>query len=635
MTEAARVLAVGTEPVSAGDPADVKKVIVAVHGIGEQTNYGTIQAVLNQFCAYKGQPAGIPLGNFYRDKGVLAVGSPYPKDVFDRFAFAEVYWAVIPRQLVQERYRLEETKKWARTIVERLRLRCNQGVKEAMQRLGAEAGPAQPDFPLVKQILGELILTLAILDRLSFIADKAGLFTFDLKRLLEDYLGDVQVVAEFDEQRESILSQFDQTMTAVQEKYPDNAEIYIVAHSEGTVVAMLGLLRAFRDTTPAWADRVRGLMTLGSPIDKHLILWPELFGEGPPRPRVPRPPATKPPPPIDWRNYYDFGDPIGFDLDGVRDWITRNGWESVFHFPREHDYGFSRYALPGKAHVDYWEDDAVFGHFLNAVVREKPAVAEHGYAKPPRTRWVTPFISFGVPALLIAGLLLLASYILVKAVATALLPSDAAGVGTHAADISKVALAVRATGIAALLFGMTALNRIPRLTRRWSWRAGALAVALGAYLLFQWSVTSPLGAIPQVPEFGSDRGSLWIVLAATLAGWFATERWPKAGIKPLFAIGGGAIVGRVAYTLYSAAQRHEIGPLWPVAIALAVCVYLWWLSALLLDLVAVWTLYIRNYHIRAGFARMTGAERDATVAQKIVKACKDFTTPAGQGAAAP
>ena len=51
-------------------------------------------------------------------------------------------------------------------------------------------------------------------------------------------------------------------------------------------------------------------MTIGSPIDKHLVLSPELFGEGAP--------LQSPDRPIDWRNYYDEGDPVGFALDDAR-----------------------------------------------------------------------------------------------------------------------------------------------------------------------------------------------------------------------------------------------------------------------------------------------------------------------------
>ena len=40
----------------------VQKVIVAVHGIGDQYSYATIQSVVNQFCEFYGQPAAVRPG---------------------------------------------------------------------------------------------------------------------------------------------------------------------------------------------------------------------------------------------------------------------------------------------------------------------------------------------------------------------------------------------------------------------------------------------------------------------------------------------------------------------------------------------------------------------------------------------
>ena len=42
-----------------------KKIIVAVHGIGGQFTYATIQTVAYQFCGFHRAPAGIPLGGFH------------------------------------------------------------------------------------------------------------------------------------------------------------------------------------------------------------------------------------------------------------------------------------------------------------------------------------------------------------------------------------------------------------------------------------------------------------------------------------------------------------------------------------------------------------------------------------------
>jgi hypothetical protein len=75
--------------------------------------------------------------------------------------------------------------------------------------------------------------------------------------------------------------------------------------------------------------------------------------------------------PIFWRNYYDYGDPVGFDLEITREWMQDNDWmpeegAAFFQFGNAYDYGFTRYPFPGKAHNDYWNDDQVFGHLVLA-----------------------------------------------------------------------------------------------------------------------------------------------------------------------------------------------------------------------------------------------------------------------------
>src|SRR5436305_4570309 len=354
---------VGSSMPAVSEPnEDIKKVIVAVHGIGDQFSFATIQSVVNQFCIYYGQPAAVPLGSFHSGKPGYSLSSPYPPEPFGCLAFAEVYWAPIAREAAKEKHTLEEAKRWAHTIIERLRLRWYEEGKWQEKRREV---CRDEDFRLTQQVLGEMIQTIAVLERLCFLAEKAGLFTFDLRKLLDDYLGDVQIVAEFKDYRDHILLTFTQLLEDVEKAFP-KADIYLVAHSEGTVVALLGLLRAFREPIPPdWAQKVRGLMTLGSPIDKHLALWPELFGCASPSAKAVEDLQTK----IEWRNYYDFGDPVGFKLDSIREWIQANGWQAVFNFDGDkHDFGFTRYPFPGKAHVDYWTDQGVFGHFISTVV---------------------------------------------------------------------------------------------------------------------------------------------------------------------------------------------------------------------------------------------------------------------------
>jgi hypothetical protein len=253
---------------------NVKKIIVAVHGIGDQFRHATVQSVIAQFCAHHNLPSAVPLGGFYEGQGPLSLGPPYPAKPFGELAFTEVYWAGIPRKVVKDGHTLEEAKLWARTVVERLQIRGEDRLKHELEMIEAqmselekerkgllEAGERkaaakygylvkglkrmkkaclknkleESDYSMIKQVLDEMIQTIAVLERICRLADRAGLFTFDLRKLLDNYLGDVQIVTEFRAQREMILGEFRRVMEAAHQFAPQ-AEIHIVAHSEGTVV---------------------------------------------------------------------------------------------------------------------------------------------------------------------------------------------------------------------------------------------------------------------------------------------------------------------------------------------------------------------------------------------------------------
>ena len=578
-----------TTPVSPS--SSVKKIVVAVHGVGDRYTFATIQSVVNQFCSFYDQPAGVPLGNFHTGRPTFSLPAPYPREPFERFAFAEVYWAKIPRTVVDDKHTLEESKKWANTIVERLRLRW---------RIKGSLGVRDADFGLLKQVLGEMIQTIAVLDRICYLGERAGLFSFDLRRLLEDYLGDVQIVTEFESTRVNILKAFRDVMQDAHTAFPA-AEIYVVAHSEGTVVALLGFLNAFRDEKPPdWINSVRGFMTLGSPIDKHLVLWPELFGEGPPR----QTPDQK----IEWRNYYDRGDPIGFALDDARAWLQMHKWENVFNFPPDHDHGFTRYPFPGKAHVDYWTDVAVFGHFITTVVKENPGASTGqktaNVTAPPGDRTLKKWLSYVLPYVGVAAVLFVAVYVLFKAVVEAVAPHDPLfdSSGEIFRSVARNSL---------VLFGITVAARVPRLTRNTWVRAVAIGVASFACALYY--VTAPAAGPIELLGFAIPPGVTTVILATTviaLAYGFGALL-PSWGVTPLMLAGTIVVAGKVIFHVVTAKQVTDIGPVWPVFIATAAFLYLWWLAALVLDLVVIWHWYIRNAQILDRMDAIMGGKRGA------------------------
>jgi hypothetical protein len=157
---------------------------------------------------------------------------------------------------------------------------------------------------------------------------------------------------------------------------------------------------------------------------------------------------------------------FGFDLQITRDWMADNGWLSkdetkegahFFQFREDHDdYGFTRYPFPGKAHNDYWNDDTVFGHFINEVILKK----KNG--EKPRTIWWTKIMSWVVPYILCFALVAGGTYVLYNTVVATFFASQG------------FPILWDVFGITCLLAGVTVLSRMPRLDKiQWSSSIGA------------------------------------------------------------------------------------------------------------------------------------------------------------------
>jgi hypothetical protein len=708
----------------------VPKIFVAVHGIGDQFQNETVQNVAFQVCEYVGEPAALPLGRFH-GPGATVTGTFLPdpdRDPPMDCGFAEIYWANVPRVPAADQHILEEPKKWARTLVARLRLRDPHKPAPA-RRLGHDPlttpdpaaakkqaawwKKARDDDERIEQLLEEMIQGVIVADRLVFLADKAGLFKFNLKKLLNDYLNDVQVVTEFEDYREQLLAIFDEVLEKIH-RYFYKSEIYIVAHSEGTVVSFMGLLKGLSERAK-WATMVHGLMTIGSPLNKHVRFWPELFDQFEARQADPRLA------PIPWKNYFDYGDPIGFNLQPTRHWMAESGWARFFVFREEKnldDIGFTRYYFPGAAHNDYWRDPAVFGHFIQTVVdppREGkappvlPPARQEPYGVPGTNgiAWVTSYL---LPYVLASGLLFLACYILYKAARACIDP-----VGARVETPGQILFNV--LGLCGVIAATSFLARIPILTKRPDWRVGALVlaalasldylyamsranqgsierflieswgphplldrynqgllVALVGGLLLQWlarglrpvlrtllpvllcvlvlRVAGPSlsGALPRLPEpfLWRSLGVIFVAWSIGLMAWYVCWRYPSVGTKPLVHTGGLLILLVIASQVADhpkppsaeAAGRgervageiprvpsepgktwrepkeapHDVprtaaeavnrtvpadptrvqGPIWPLFLAGAAFLYIWWLAIVLFDLTFVWHLYIRH-----------------------------------------
>ena len=574
-----------TAPAAGQSKQPVKKLIVAVHGIGKQFRYATIKSVAEQFGIYcKGQ-VGTPLGAFHPETAgeVEAIPLPKPNPAFkppeglEGVMLAEIFWANIPDEAVKAADTIEETKDWARTVVERLRaLDC------------AKNNHATINYDKTSAVVDEMIETIGVLENLLFLGRKTGVVDFELQKVLTDYVCDIQIVTEFSDYRRKILEEFDTTLDKLTKKHnPD--EIHIVAHSEGTVVSILGLLAAMsQKDMPDWAKRVTGYMTIGSPIDKHLVMWPGLFDA-----LKPNGANSRTRPPIIWKNYYDNGDPVGFELDTARDWMIEQGWMSkppkptdYFHFTDADDLGFTRYYLPGKAHNDYWKDPAVFGHFIKTVVQPNDRSEQPKNVKKPPTNWAARLVSWVVPYILCFLLLLAGTYVVYKQVSILM-----------NADQSISGMAWNVVAVSILLAGMTVFARVPRLADASRGYIGSLiTLAITAYLYTRMidpaahrNISSFTGKL--LPVSGPV-SIIWVTSAIAILAGIISYVKPRWGLKPLIIL-VGLTLAAVLWSIIGDTPNTD-GKLWPVALGGIAFLYLWWLAALLFDLVFVWHRYIRR-----------------------------------------
>jgi hypothetical protein len=604
----------------------VTKIVVAVHGIGKQLRSSTIRSVAQRFGDRCEPPLPVfPLGHFSIVKGnkvrwtVLQTGH----DPATKIGFAEVYWADIPSALVKMDDTLEETKAWARTIVSRA---------ESLYRENVTKNPELEslDFKQGMTAIDTIIEGIAVIEKLCALANRAGLFKFEVGTLLHDYVDDVQTVTEFPQYRMKAIHQFytvlNDIVASYQQEHPGAVpEIYLVAHSEGTVISLLALLHALssrpvrnpdlettgddldKDPLPqdgTWVQYVKGFMTIGSPLDKHVVLWPGLwqsFGfdctARPDGSMEMRSISTLDDPSksvtlsqkIQWRNYFDFGDPIGFRLDQTMSELKKMHCEA-FEFDKfKHDFGFSRSWMPGKAHIDYWNDAAVFNHFIDNVVQPQPGVE----AAPPTNKRANSIIAISIPYLIAFAMHVAA----ILALYQGLSPSPASMTAVWQVPVSILLLGI-------LLYSVTVAARLPTLVkpeRRW----GVLSIVI---LLIGMGFGALLAYFPEGMASGIGNSSILNFNATTLSGtgtgivvllgaavitvavnWWFLPRDATWG-RRLLLLSGSILCLAISLNEYLSVQALA----WKTVGVCLAFVYLWWLGMILFDLAFVWHRYIRN-----------------------------------------
>jgi len=626
----------------------ITRFVVAIHGIGNQRRCETIRSAANQFADFinPGSPVQ-PLGhyNLGGDGHVVVSRVAGLPSMGGDIGVAEVYWADVPRDLARRGDTLDESKAWARTVAARAQKLYQDNVypnvaktRNAGQRDELRDQKEQ-DFKQASGVIEEIVEGVAVLENLMFLAGKAGIAQFDLGALLADYIGGIQLVADFAFYRNEIVGRFHDAMIEIVKQSSeycdlDELQIYLVAHSEGTVVTLAALLEALlplaqRRRTGAsrtdmrWIRYVRGLMTIGSPLDKHVLLWPNLWtdiGLASPEDILSGRHGTPgnfhiPPAKIRWYNYYDLGDPVAYDVSETRRYIEGLGCQEAFQWRDSEsqiaDYGFSRYLWPGYAHVEYWTDEGVFRHFIRNVAFEgqgsEPAVLPP--ASRPCIKLACSAISFAIPFLL-------------QFVAVAVLVGTLNPFIDTTYELSLLRCVVIVLGMGCQLSALCVAARLPRLggstERRFPVFCLALAIfAIGAVvgalslwpswakelstaLHFDWRVNDFLDQVPQ----GVSR--FWYIppafgLVAILMCWWPRGLPPK---KRMHRAGRTILVGWVALmavimvtiTLFAIGPQPGQSFLTPT-LGLLAFVYLWWVGVVLFDLAYIWHRYIRNSRV--------------------------------------
>ncbi len=381
--------------------------VVTVHGMGESREFETSRLVANLFgTALKqtdyGQGKPTPpeprvslgtAGGIVHSGEKLWVefaGVPQPGEAAgpftglpatDQLRFVDFAWNEVSRTAFE--HHGEAPEDWAASVLARM------------------DGKDPPPPVWVKRMLGQVRSAVLVMRRL-LVGKLAGAG----KTAFDDYLGDVQMYGDYVPARGRAVRQFHQEMAAVhaahEAEFPEGpAPTYtILAHSLGTVVALDALMAAHKigavdypdygtDNPPArdWAEHVQSFVTLGSPIDKFLLIWWYRFDHMADPSGFSRTGKK-----VRHFNYCDEQDPVGHNLDIAAD---SPGFQAVFETIE--DRVFNRYDIPGQAHLGYFKDVELFQWiYARAVAGTRPNTGPPWFV-PAAYRSLLRFTYFLIP----------------------------------------------------------------------------------------------------------------------------------------------------------------------------------------------------------------------------------------------
>jgi len=523
------------------NPPYVYKHIVVVHGIGNQRPNETALGFMNEFMRALAEYGEIDVDNLIasvddfkqppvpgaRDQTFQPAFLIFRSNAVQRrfvIGFSEVYWQHITGKYLA-RYGGDPpipVFTWAHSVSTRF---LKTGWK----------------YHVAREALENLEKMLDLLKLLAVVFKRGG----QLAAILNRFLGDVQMYAESDAIREEINARFREVLNKTHKiaaetrkkisgatfSSPD-PEIYVVAHSEGTVVSYNSLIEATL-AGDAWVRDVRALVTLGSPLDKHYNIWPNRFATdvltaAPTREKK-----------IRWFNFWDQNDPVGYGLKDLFPEAKPN-CDARKLFQPCYDQGFLRYPIPGLAHVGYWTDRGVHRQII-AQVMELAEVKKEDSTVSSRP--------WGHPWVLLAG----------------------AGLG-HAV--------VR---LLTLAWGFYSFNRFLTLARPWAFHLKTVTVWVDShpwdnpplnYLfwvllplvagLFLWRIFMSVRGVPAQLVFWTRRLLLlaWGI-GVVLFSVGLLKPCPQAGCEPplitdLIGYAGGVVVAVLVWRLHTTVHRGLI-----------------------------------------------------------------------------
>lgn len=304
--------------------------------------------------------------------------------------FVDLCWSDIMQD--DAKHIIQPVDVWAKGLMGRLKLK-NENAKKIQCKQALV-----PEW--VIKILSNLVQALIVLQKLMGYKIKEA-----EHKIFTDFLGDVQLYGEFPITRGKAVRRFHRLMARIeaehQKEQPGSPKptYTVIAHSLGTIMSLDALLYATtkskmrtgdedtdvpnfpfpgyytrKDRQPLgnsfnylntdWIDRVKNFVTLGSPIDKYLVMWWLNYKYLIKPSQWMRTIQHK----ISHYNYSDELDPVGHNVDVAR---TAEAFKNMFETKK--DVVFNRYSVFGAAHNEYWNDSELFKAIMENTVYKEDA----------------------------------------------------------------------------------------------------------------------------------------------------------------------------------------------------------------------------------------------------------------------